>query len=1491
MDKNEYYSNTYKSIISNKIFHFIIIFIEYYLTFIIQIFVFTRKINKNEEEQFSLLNYVLIILKGISNIPIILKLIIIILVFILIQLYYFIFNKFSFKNSCLFNKIIINIFEIFIFRLFFILVCHFYFSNTNVILLICIIISIPMLTIIIKSFMINHLYYFSPHFLIYPYDYYSSFCEIIHFIEKILICICLENSIDNLNVFIFILAFFMQIICLFSSLYIFYFKSYYIMNNIFLNKSRFSFIIGRVLTNSIMILLGKNNIKNSNFFIIVINIYLIFFIIIQIFYNPYEHVYFGTDDNIDNLYFYFYIIDQNKNDSYILEEKLEKHYSSCKNCDLCKKLQKYLIKKFNSKKLYTILYKDIGILSKIMNELIQTILIYGKDAIKNNSFYLINIIYCYYVHFNKKNYVLSLNLKIIYEIINEENQNILDNHLLSTKQIFLINEFLNKADKILDKIQETVLENYIKKKINNFFDLFNKFLELKNNKFKSQLYYNKNEGIINFFRYISICTMIYEEIFNVTLSNGGLSLKENQVFLDDLSHKNELNQIIIQLDLLNFENKIIYILGEFAKYKDKALCKLFPNIFRSKQLLIMKNKIINSKNFQNKDDSKENKDYFFNNNKEIGGQYIDFQCVIYDTVEKKKTFKMIYLRLHLIYPLEMTKSILLAGIYSVEKNVIITLDKSTKERHKEFILNNVENKNEEENIYNSTKNNKSLITFKKNEKYYKNQKLIFINKYNINPNNYNIYYIYYPEKQKTIKNERNSIRLSSKNLFLDMESKMMKNDSDGNQNFNFLIQSSTSASTFTQISNDKQNFKKRNKDGKKDKQNKNNFHFYQFGLIIFGFLILFFQIIYHISIKNYYLNRKYYFDILMTFKNYYGVFNIQFTFILSASCLGNESKGEHCKSTFGYYQDFYNNLNSINNLNLTEFILAQNLYCSNQLKNAKKTMLELLSDSKDEDLINLFNSQVETYYLSQNFDHNKNDLNVLVGPYPFLETLEYMTSAFIVMSSNIKNLNDIVYIINKPILKGMDDFPFINVKANSQLSQYQIYFYYLIFNYPSFMQALDLISRILAFKNNIYINSYIKLVEIFILINLILYLIFNIILSLYIQNYFRLIADLLNEVQNKMNIKNDNISVKDFYLQKIEKLKIIISLYKQNMYQAIVDLNFIYDNYKKFMEEKNKELSKYLKKEKYLNDTNKNNSYNKKGSNNIKVKYIINASNNKRYLYYILASFVFSICISLGIYIMWLCYEAINIRINSLIKIHGNLSDNAYKLISYYQLMIYYNLTVEDINIFQRFNISNGENLFSNIYTSIENIYDAKKLMSKLSEFNLDNIDSYYNYTCKTYYDYLFKNNVIFNNIDEKYKDFLIYVCEQSSIFKYNNNYKQIFSLLFENILIGVNKINVRSYKGLINYLKDEYFPKITVTFLTVYYYAFEILGLQLQRKSYQKILSLLGNFVNISFIIYYATSSTFILIVIFGYIWKINTNYNKIHELKKVFKVCNKKE
>ena len=198
--------------------------------------------------------------------------------------------------------------------------------------------------------------------------------------------------------------------------------------------------------------------------------------------------------------------------------------------------------------------------------------------------------------------------------------------------------------------------------------------------------------------------MIYEEIFNVIISNTREPIKDNQVLLDNLSNVDyhDLNQMIIQLDLLHFENKIIYIIGELSKYKDKPLCQLFPNVFRKKQLSIIKNKILDSKSFKRRNTPQN----------ENENQYFELKVVIYEMIENRKIYRLLKLSLNLIYPLKMSRKILLTGVYSLEKNIIITLDKSSKEIKKEIILNHEDN--EDTLIYDDIE----LITYKKGEKYY-----------------------------------------------------------------------------------------------------------------------------------------------------------------------------------------------------------------------------------------------------------------------------------------------------------------------------------------------------------------------------------------------------------------------------------------------------------------------------------------------------------------------------------------------------------------------------------------------------------------------------------------------------------------------------------------------------------------------------------------------------------------------------------------------------
>jgi hypothetical protein len=440
------------------------------------------------------------------------------------------------------------------------------------------------------------------------------------------------------------------------------------------------------------------------------------------------------------------------------------------------------------------------------------------------------------------------------------------------------------------------------------------------------------------------------------------------------------------------------------------------------------------------------------------------------------------------------------------------------------------------------------------------------------------------------------------------------------------------------------------------------------------------------------------------------------------------------------------------------------------------------------------------------------------------------------------------------------------------------------------MKRLNRINVTLISKNSVLINTLIKMAKIFIIVNSIFYIILDFILSLYIHKYFNFIANLINEIQNKMNLKNDNISVKEMFLQKIEKLKIIISLYKQDMYQAIVDLNFIYDNYKKLIEEKNKEITKLLKKEKYLNDSNNNYNYAKNSSNKIKVKYIISCTENKKYIIYIIIFCFYSICLCLSLLILLESYTSLYRKIQKIIQANSVLTSDSYKFIIYYQFMIFHNLTIEDINKYEQYNESTGQDLFSAIYGDLQNVYEIKKITNHLDEYNLDKIDEYVNFTCPTFYNYLFNSHKAFKNLDIHYKDFFVFVCEQSGTFKCKN-YKQMIAVLFENVIIGINKVNDHSYQGLISNIYNEFFPKIIMMHSAVYSFLFEILAGQSQKIPNLKINALIGYYIKVCFSIFYASSFSFLLIIIFGYIWKINNNYNKVHEIKKVFKVCNKKE
>ena len=128
MNKNEYYSNSYRVIISNKYLHSILSFFEYFLTLTAQLIVYNTNYNFKNTKQVAYFNFHLSLLNILHSMPTFSSLIIIIIFYLAIPSYYFIYNKYIFKQVGLLNKIIINIFEMIFFRLFFIILCHIIFS-------------------------------------------------------------------------------------------------------------------------------------------------------------------------------------------------------------------------------------------------------------------------------------------------------------------------------------------------------------------------------------------------------------------------------------------------------------------------------------------------------------------------------------------------------------------------------------------------------------------------------------------------------------------------------------------------------------------------------------------------------------------------------------------------------------------------------------------------------------------------------------------------------------------------------------------------------------------------------------------------------------------------------------------------------------------------------------------------------------------------------------------------------------------------------------------------------------------------------------------------------------------------------------------------------------------------------------------------------------------------------------------------------------------
>jgi hypothetical protein len=146
-----------------------------------------------------------------------------------------------------------------------------------------------------------------------------------------------------------------------------------------------------------------------------------------------------------------------------------------------------------------------------MNKLIRGFKKYGKSSFANNSYYLINIIYAYYISLKKHNSNSTLNFEMLYEIINNENSQVLDEYKICLKRIKFSNKFIIKAKNILDLFSEILEEKKTDRKIYKFFKLGELINEIKFREIKSNINNNGSdiEKLPNCNNLLTICTLFY----------------------------------------------------------------------------------------------------------------------------------------------------------------------------------------------------------------------------------------------------------------------------------------------------------------------------------------------------------------------------------------------------------------------------------------------------------------------------------------------------------------------------------------------------------------------------------------------------------------------------------------------------------------------------------------------------------------------------------------------------------------------------------------------------------------------------------------------------------------------------------------------------------------------------------------------------------------------------------------------------------------------
>ena len=1538
---NHYLSNCYRHIINSKIIHFFIIIIEVALNVFQELDIILRDFSGlYEDARFKKFNYINSIITEFNKLSNFIKLIIIIIFVLIFDFLYILLQRYNFAIRRIHIMIIINILELIYFRLIESIFLSLLFSFRKLYLLVCMILLLPHMFLIINNFMYNHLYYFVPGFIEYPYDEFSSLYDIILFVTKLLLGIMISSSNVGLIKFFFCILFTFQILLSNILFYKLRNQSYLFMKNTFLNKTRICGFIIQPIIIFYSLIIGKEEIISILF--IVLNISFLFIIMgyIYFIYNPFYYVRIKMEAPFENTIFYLYIISNKYMVDNLFESKLNEHFIKCGTCDLCKKYKNYLneLKKieelgneenqklikeeknnynnndeekrlidlfnviYNLKNKYFILIRNMAINYKIK----------GRDSlIKNADHYYINLSFLMYSKQEKKDLTLQLNEKLILEIINQKNHSILDNDQPQINQLLLCNKFINLSNKIIAQLRDILNCQHNLKKAEQLIDLSYLLKEMQNKEFKKNLFNQKQENNSVSKNMLTACSIIYEELFNTTISNSQTPLRDNVQQLEDIfnSNLNKNNNTISLSFYMNSKTcKIIRVGKDLCCHLNKNLFDVFPLIFKQYQINLFQTNILNnyydndsieksknnnvynininkskiSKNYKSIKTSKGNNTKADNLTKRISSKNqrncIEIRVIICQNISSKIYYQLLTLKLTPLFSNENKYFILLDGVYNAHKYTVITSidhekSKNSGEEKINFVSSpELEKKNTEIYIMKFENYNKWLM-----EKGFVSIKL---SSFDLSYKTYKIYLLNQKETQTRIKIVK-KVNLKEENEQQkenEIAQKEKINLIEDNQSVSSQITSNSYNKGFSGLGN-----KNKNKDSLQEYNGLNQIKLMIYMIIILVLLIFIFEFIHLFHLDDKIANCN---DIFIKFRKFSKFYYQIFPLTLSIVCIDyNEN---FCNNIVSYYSDIYFEQFPQDIFNITLLLLIHNQRIADKMMESKGYTNEIHDIIGTKKYNQIFGDTINYLYVTQIYVNNEAKYNITSVEKKFYEAILMMCNSFSSITEN-NNLKDLIYFLNK------NDNPLLNLNEGEsvkELTTYQKDIYEMILNYNMYSKELDNINNNLkdiltktANTNKIFIYIYLHL-------NILTIIFVSILIYLYLSFCEKIIIKILNFINMTINTKTNDFQFDKMFEEKLENLDIILKLYKISPIKALQHLIKLYNSYQSYITKKSKndamELSKRNNKKHFdlqkneLNNIPKNQMIiDKKG-----IKYL-NITNKYYIILYIIIIITFTLYIVL--LIEWTKYFNAETNLYTLVEKNTEIEWLVYQGINTYYLMVFNNYTIREISekIYpDLYNPKEDISFLKSFYQNLINAFDIKKEIDDLGNLYESNISIF---TCEEIYE---SNSNIIKELSEtalgpemsNTKKRLIKICENFGVTD-NNDPKSEFERHIQLIKNGLISIDDFSLKGLINHLKTGNLGKISLFFNNVLIYLLEVYITKPNKEAINGVSKILKNdikIMEISFIII----DIIIIVIVFFIIIKIKQFSSQILLIKSVFKI-----